>query len=85
MQQALMRQWENRSKKDSFAATAPALAYLDSAEIRGQLRACCPTIARESAEELLHRITDELRTAELVHNFRAERPPNKVGPSTHIA
>ena len=61
--------WLSDAQKLSAAATPTLHAYLDSAGFRASLRDCCPEIAAEPAPALARRITDELESAELVHNF----------------
>ena len=59
----------------SAAATPLLLAALDAAPFRAALTACCADhpsgVANESAPQLLARLREEVRVAELTHNFNA--------------
>ena len=61
------------AERDSQRDTAAVLAYLDSPGFRSNITACCPTMAELPASELLARLTEELRAAEVVRNFNVQQ------------
>lgn len=71
-----------RASADAIAGT---LAFLDSADLRKTLQACCQSIANLPARALLGRIRAEARAAELVHNFRASPDPKYSDLSLPVA
>ena len=70
-QQQLHARVSAKAKVQAAAATPALLAMLSAAPFRASLRACCPSIAAESASQLLGRLVQGLRGAELTHNFNA--------------
>ena len=70
-QAALVSQVNTTAAVAAAAARPLMLQALDAPSFRSALAGCCAGIARESAPSLLARLEDELRTAELTHNFNA--------------
>jgi len=61
-----------RAKDASDAATPRVLEFFDRADFRAGLEKCCLGIATLPAIEILERFREEVRAAELSHNFPAE-------------
>mmetsp|Transcript_58919 Transcript_58919/g.108850 ORF Transcript_58919/g.108850 Transcript_58919/m.108850 type:complete len:481 (+) Transcript_58919:71-1513(+) len=62
----------------SAAATAKVLEFFDRADFRAGLEKCCSGIAKLPASEILERFREEVRAAELAHDFPAEAEDSKV-------
>jgi hypothetical protein len=84
-QRQFMTTIQTEAEVDSQAAEAAVLAYLDSAGFRRNITECCPTMAKLPAPEILARLTEELRAAEVVRNFNiAQDWTSEVNMSTWL-
>ena len=70
-QRALVQRVTAQAEKVSAQYEPVLLRALDDADFRANLTRCCPSVANRSAVELLGLLKEELRCAELTHNFNA--------------
>ena len=61
------------AERDSQRDERAVLSYLGSPGFRRNITVCCPTIAQLPAAEMLARLTEELRAAEVVRNFNVQQ------------
>lgn len=69
VQKAVVRTQAAKAEAASKAATAHVLDLFDSELFRVGLKKCCPHVAELSALQLLERLREEVRAAELAHAF----------------
>jgi len=78
-QRELFKNVSETAMKLSHSAEPALLEQMDKMSFRTKLAACCPSLSMLTARELLNRLQDEVRVAEVVSGFGAS-PPDKVQP-----
>ena len=71
VQRRLIASIDRKAQAASEEATPALLSLLGGANFTAGLHACCPSVADLDPPALLQLLADELRAAELTHNFNA--------------